>query len=150
MSKFIIQPHGRLQEWIAHEKGYFTDEGLDYEIPERDVSQRVKKVDENTGEVAEIKSGAYEAYIRGKQLDKTTMEVIDSDLNEMVNKWNGYPTYNHRLPTPLMRLQTVLIYWFQKHYQQRNIIGNILRSSFRNPNIEKLLGLFSMKYWNSN
>ncbi|HHZ76424.1 MAG TPA: ABC transporter substrate-binding protein [Rhodospirillales bacterium] len=65
MSKFIIQPHGRLQEWIAHEKGYFTDEGLDYEIPERDVSQRVKKVDENTGEVAEIKSGAYEAYIRG-------------------------------------------------------------------------------------
>ena len=29
MEKFIIQPHGRLQEWIAHEKGYFRDEGLD-------------------------------------------------------------------------------------------------------------------------
>ncbi len=30
MPKFRIQKHGRLQELIAHEKGYFTDEGLDY------------------------------------------------------------------------------------------------------------------------
>ncbi len=28
--KFIIEPHFRLQEWVAHEKGYFADEGLDY------------------------------------------------------------------------------------------------------------------------
>ena len=28
--KFIIEPHFRLQEWIAEEKGYFKDEGLDY------------------------------------------------------------------------------------------------------------------------
>ena len=32
MAKFVIQPHGRLQEWIADEKGYFHDEGLDYEF----------------------------------------------------------------------------------------------------------------------
>ncbi len=32
MGKFRIQPHGRLQEWVAEEKGYFTDEGLDYEF----------------------------------------------------------------------------------------------------------------------
>ena len=32
MAKFTIQPHGRLQEWIAHEKGYFRDAGLDYEF----------------------------------------------------------------------------------------------------------------------
>lgn len=30
--KFRIQPHGRLQEWVADEKGYFRDEGLDYEF----------------------------------------------------------------------------------------------------------------------
>jgi len=24
----LIQPHGRLQEWVAHENGYFKDEGL--------------------------------------------------------------------------------------------------------------------------
>ena len=65
MSKFIIQPHGRLQEWIAHQKGYFTEEGLDYEIPTRDVSQRQKKINQNTGKVVEIKTGAYESYVRG-------------------------------------------------------------------------------------
>jgi NMT1/THI5 like len=32
MTKFIIQPHGRLNDWVADEKGYFTEEGLDYEL----------------------------------------------------------------------------------------------------------------------
>ena len=32
MPKFIIQPHGRLNDWVADEKGYFRDEGLDYEL----------------------------------------------------------------------------------------------------------------------
>ena len=27
MSKFIIEPHFRLQEWVAEEKGYFRAEG---------------------------------------------------------------------------------------------------------------------------
>ena len=30
--KFIIEPHFRLQEWVAEEKGYFAEEGLDYEF----------------------------------------------------------------------------------------------------------------------
>ncbi len=34
MSKFIIEPHFRLQEWVAEEKGYFRDEGLEYEFRE--------------------------------------------------------------------------------------------------------------------
>ena len=34
MSKFRIEPHGRLQEWVAEENGYFKDEGLDYEFRE--------------------------------------------------------------------------------------------------------------------
>ena len=32
MTKFIIQPHGRLNDWVAEEKGYFAAEGLDYEL----------------------------------------------------------------------------------------------------------------------
>jgi NitT/TauT family transport system substrate-binding protein len=32
MAKFRIMPHGRLQEWVADEKGYFADEGLDYDF----------------------------------------------------------------------------------------------------------------------
>ena len=29
MSKFVIEAHFRLQEWVAEEKGYFRAEGLD-------------------------------------------------------------------------------------------------------------------------
>jgi NitT/TauT family transport system substrate-binding protein len=32
MSPFRIQPHNRLQEWVAEEKGYFRDVGLAYEF----------------------------------------------------------------------------------------------------------------------
>jgi NitT/TauT family transport system substrate-binding protein len=32
MAKFRIMPHGRLQEWVAEEKGYYASEGLDYEF----------------------------------------------------------------------------------------------------------------------
>ena len=34
MGKFIVEPHFRLQEWVAEEKGYFRAEGLDYESRE--------------------------------------------------------------------------------------------------------------------
>ncbi len=34
MGKFIVEPHFRLQEWVAEEKGYFRGEGLDYEFRE--------------------------------------------------------------------------------------------------------------------
>jgi hypothetical protein len=33
--KFIVEPHFRLQEWVAEEKGYFKDEGLDYVFSEK-------------------------------------------------------------------------------------------------------------------
>jgi NitT/TauT family transport system substrate-binding protein len=61
MSKFVIQPHGRLQEWIAHEKGYFRDEGLDYEFVPGLSSGRAKQIDAS-GKVAEMRSGAFESY----------------------------------------------------------------------------------------
>src|SRR3954471_23979415 len=34
MAKFVIEPHFRLQEWVAEEKGYFRAENLDYEFRE--------------------------------------------------------------------------------------------------------------------
>jgi hypothetical protein len=34
MAKFLIEPHFRLQEWVAEEKDYFRKEGLDYEFRE--------------------------------------------------------------------------------------------------------------------
>ena len=57
MGKFTIQPHGRLQEWIADEKGYFRDEGLDYEFL-HGLAARSKKQVDGSGAVAEVISGA--------------------------------------------------------------------------------------------
>ena len=56
MSRFIIQPHGRLQEVIAHEKGFFAEEGLEYEIKGGDGAP-TKKVDA-IGKIAEITARA--------------------------------------------------------------------------------------------
>src|ERR1700687_4690487 len=61
MARFPIQPHGRLQEWIAHEKGYFREEGLDYEFCPGLSSTSEKQVDPS-GRLAEIRTGAFEAY----------------------------------------------------------------------------------------
>jgi hypothetical protein len=61
MGKFIIQPHGRLQEWIAHEKGYFRDEGLDYEFL-RGPSAATQKQLDASGKIPDLLSGAFESY----------------------------------------------------------------------------------------
>lgn len=59
MAKFIIQPHFRLQEWVAEEKGYFAGEGLDYEFRERMNSSDARN--HNLGD----RVGAYQLYERG-------------------------------------------------------------------------------------
>jgi hypothetical protein len=64
LDKFIIQPHGRLQEWIAHEKGYFRAEGLDYEFKGGLSAERKKQVDAG-GKVIDVMSGAFESYRQG-------------------------------------------------------------------------------------
>jgi hypothetical protein len=64
MAKFIIQPHGRLQEWIAHEKGYFGAEGLDYEFQGGLSAERRKQIDAG-GNVLDVMSGAFESYRQG-------------------------------------------------------------------------------------
>ena len=64
MAKFIIQPHGRLQEWIAHEKGYFRDEGLDYDSLPGTSAHATKTVDA-AGKVQDVISGAFKSYREG-------------------------------------------------------------------------------------
>ena len=61
--KFIIAPHMRLHEWVAEEKGYFTDEGLDYEFSE--------PIKSNDGKLHDLgdKVGAYQTYEQGRDSD---------------------------------------------------------------------------------
>jgi NitT/TauT family transport system substrate-binding protein len=67
MAKFIIQPHGRLNDWVAEEKGYFRAEGLDYDL---NVEASYKNVPllEAAATDAPIKDtlfGAFERYAEG-------------------------------------------------------------------------------------
>ena len=64
MGKFTIQPHGRLQEWIADQKGYFRDEGLDYEFG-HGLSAASQKLIDASGAVTEVRTGAFESYRQG-------------------------------------------------------------------------------------
>jgi hypothetical protein len=61
--KFVIAPHMRLQEWVAEEKGYFDEEGLDYEFLDLLISDDGKKHD--LGD----KVGAYQTFEKGRSCD---------------------------------------------------------------------------------
>lgn len=68
MSKFIIQPHGRLQDWVAEERGYFTDEGLDYEFEEgfAGASRTTSPIQSGNTLTLDEKRGAYEDMEEGR------------------------------------------------------------------------------------
>ena len=63
MTRFVIAPHMRLQEWVAEEKGYFKAEGLEYDFLDELVSKEGKKHD--LGD----KIGAYQTFERGRHSD---------------------------------------------------------------------------------
>ena len=67
MGKFRIMPHGRLQEWVAEEHGYFTAEGLDYEFV-YDFSTDTPRASNGAepSEVKEIRQGAFESMQEGR------------------------------------------------------------------------------------
>ena len=62
--KFVIQPHFRLQEWVAEEKGYFREEGLDYVFEET-----VRSTDGRSHDQGGAQSGAYQTFERGRTSD---------------------------------------------------------------------------------
>ena len=63
MGKFVIEPHFRLQEWVAEEKGYFTQEGLDYVF--RELVQSTDGRIHDSG----AKVGAYQSLEAGRAAD---------------------------------------------------------------------------------
>ena len=64
MSKFIISPHFRLQEWVAEEKGYFAAEGLDYEFRAALGEGDVAKTHTTANRI-----GAYQSFEKGRSCD---------------------------------------------------------------------------------
>jgi ABC-type nitrate/sulfonate/bicarbonate transport system substrate-binding protein len=62
MAKFIVEPHFRLQEWVAEEKGYFRTEGLDYEF--RELIRSTGGQHHNKGA-----QGAFQSIEKGREAD---------------------------------------------------------------------------------
>lgn len=72
MGKFIIQPHGRLQEWVAEEHDYFTREGLDYEFEPEGLAASSRTTSAvRTADAAPLaaRSGAFEDMAAGRSCD---------------------------------------------------------------------------------
>ena len=63
MGKFVIAPHMRLQEWVAEEKGYFAEEGLDYELVDELVGPDGRR--HQLGD----RVGAYQTFEKGRSSD---------------------------------------------------------------------------------
>src|SRR5712671_6224240 len=64
MSKFVISPHFRLQEWVAEEKGYFKTEGLAYEFRDNYGPGDVGKKHATPNRI-----GAYQSIEQGRACD---------------------------------------------------------------------------------
>jgi ABC-type nitrate/sulfonate/bicarbonate transport system substrate-binding protein len=62
MAKFVIEPHFRLQEWVAEEKGYFRAEGLDYEF--RELIRSTEGQHHN-----KVNEGAFQSIEKGREAD---------------------------------------------------------------------------------
>jgi NitT/TauT family transport system substrate-binding protein len=68
MGRFRIQSHGRLQEWVAEEKGYFKDEGLDYEFIVKPIAAW-SHVQSTESAPEELREGAFESFEEGRACD---------------------------------------------------------------------------------
>src|ERR671933_2907599 len=80
MMVFKIQPHNRLQEWVAEDKGYFQDEGLEYVFEtagtvigqysyQRAASGNGSAVQSTEEAPPEVKQGAFESMEAGRACD---------------------------------------------------------------------------------
>jgi NitT/TauT family transport system substrate-binding protein len=68
MSKFVIGPHMRLQEWVAEEKGYFKDEGLEYEFIDSTGFSQISVKSATELPKDQVK-GAYQTIEQGRTCD---------------------------------------------------------------------------------
>jgi NitT/TauT family transport system substrate-binding protein len=70
MGRFVIQPHARLHEWVADDRGYFTEEGLDYQFQADGFSAQSKFGVRKADDVPlDVRSGAFEDMQQGRACD---------------------------------------------------------------------------------
>lgn len=69
MNSFIINTHGRLQEWVAEERGYFEQAGLkNYTLSAHSLlTKDAPKLSSPSQAVVDNKTGAYQTYEEGRE-----------------------------------------------------------------------------------
>jgi NitT/TauT family transport system substrate-binding protein len=75
MGRFRILSHARLQDWIAEEKGYFKQVGLDYEFVVRPAAGWSADVASTESAPEEVKKGAFESYESGRRCDVSAAAI---------------------------------------------------------------------------
>ena len=83
MSKFIISPHMRLQEWVAEEKGYFDAEGLDYEFRKTDPKNKTVGLEQQN------KRGAYQTFEDGREFCTLAIDSVEPILFSELNDFHA-------------------------------------------------------------
>jgi hypothetical protein len=66
---FRIQPHVRLHEWVAEERGFFADEGLDYTFEADGFAGGTSSVTSEDAAALAVRSGAFEDMAAGRTSD---------------------------------------------------------------------------------
>jgi NitT/TauT family transport system substrate-binding protein len=71
MARFVIQPHVRLQEWVAEQQGFFHEVGLDYEFQANAFSAQSLSTSsvKTTDEAPIVERGAFEDMSAGRTCD---------------------------------------------------------------------------------
>lgn len=91
---FRMMPHGRLQEWVAEENGFFADEGLEYSLTTRGDKPETWSSSVQNVPVGppEVKTGAFEAFEAGRSCDVSSAchwvvnEAAANKLGQMYGK----------------------------------------------------------------
>jgi hypothetical protein len=83
---FVIEPHFRLQEWVADEKGYFRDAGLDYMFQELIQSTDGRHHDRGD------KVGAFQSFGRGREAAVSCACHWTVDVAASTGKERLYPS----------------------------------------------------------
>lgn len=69
MATFVIHTHGRLQEWVAEEKGYFAARGLtDYTLSSHGLLSSAQPRAPTPSVIPDNRQGAYQTYEQGRDV----------------------------------------------------------------------------------
>jgi NitT/TauT family transport system substrate-binding protein len=131
MGTFVIQPHARLHEWVADERGYFAEEGLDYEFQTDGFSSQSKFGVRKADDVPlDVRSGAFEDMQQGRACDVSSAchWAVNAAATENAGKMWGHaysmspaavfvaPDSKYLRPEDLAKVPVAVGYHSGSHY----------------------------------